>query len=125
VRYATELKEVVFTHARLTHPRTHEFSPWPLVCTLLSKCRDPAAGKEVSKVKYDEKRVDEAVLALMHLTTFRDASGYRTWKGHDWEVLNRLHEKGFIANPKSKTRSVDLTDEGQKTSEDLFRRQFI
>ncbi|MDF1534934.1 MAG: DUF6429 family protein [bacterium] len=75
-------------------------------------------------MKYDEKRVDEAVLALMHLTTFRDASGYRTWKGHDWEVLDRLHQKGFIANPKSKSRSVDLTDEGQKSSEELFRKYF-
>ena len=59
-------------------------------------------------MKYDEKRVDEAVLALMHLTTFRDASGYRTWKGHDWEVLDRLHQ----------------SNEGQRTSEELFTRNF-
>jgi hypothetical protein len=95
-----------------------------LIALLLSKRRVPAAGKEVIRLKYDEKRVDEAVLALMHLTTFRDASGYRTWKGHDWEVLNRLHEKGFISNPKSKSRSVDLTNEGQKTSEELFQRLY-
>jgi hypothetical protein len=64
------------------------------------------AGKEVMRVKYDENRVDEMVLALMHLTTFREASGYRTWKGHD------------------KVRSVDLTGEGQLRSEDLFKKHF-
>ena len=75
-------------------------------------------------VKYDENRVDEMVLALMHLTTFKESSGYRTWKGHDWEVLDRLHQKGFIGNHKSKVRSVDLTGEGQQRSEDLFKKQF-
>jgi hypothetical protein len=76
------------------------------------------------RVKYNENRVDEMVLALMHLTTFKEASGFRTWKGHDWEVLDRLHQKGFIGNPKSKVRSVDLTDEGQHRSEDLFKKHF-
>jgi hypothetical protein len=75
-------------------------------------------------VKYDENRVDEMVLALMHLTTFKESSGSRTWKGYDWEVLDRLHQKGFIGNPKSKVRSVDLTDKGQQRSEDLFKKQF-
>ncbi len=25
----------------------------------------------------------------------------RAWKGFDWETMNRLHEKGYISNPKS------------------------
>jgi hypothetical protein len=81
-------------------------------------------GKEVMRVKYEENRVDEMVLALMHLTTFKESSGYRTWKNHDWEVMDRLHQKGFIGNPKSKVRSVDLTKEGQLRSEELFKKQF-
>ena len=75
-------------------------------------------------MKYNEDMVDEIVLALMHLTTFNEASGYRTWKGHDWEVLDRLHQKGYIGNPKSKVRSVDLTADGKQRSEDLFRKHF-
>lgn len=75
-------------------------------------------------MKYNENTVDEMALALMHLTTFREASGYRTWKGHDWEVLDRLHNKGFIGNPKSKSRSVELTENGRQRSEDLFRKHF-
>jgi len=75
-------------------------------------------------VKYDEERVDDVVLALLYLTTFREASGYRTWKGHDWEALDRLHEKGFIGNPKSKVRSVEITEKGRSRSADLFKKNF-
>lgn len=75
-------------------------------------------------MKYNENRVDETILALLHLTTFRESSGYRTWKGHDWEVMNRLHNRGFIGNPKSKSRSVELTEEGRLLSDELFKKHF-
>ena len=73
---------------------------------------------------YNKGKVDDMVLALLHLTTFKDESGSRAWKGQDWEVMNRLHEKGFIDNPKSKARSVEVTDKGRQMSEDLFRKHF-
>jgi hypothetical protein len=92
-----------------------------IFCEVINQDR---RGKEVIRVKYDETRVDEMVLALLHLTTFKESSGYRTWKNHDWEVMERLHQKGFIGNPKSKVRSVDFTKEGQQRSEELFNRQF-
>src|SRR3954454_7288958 len=38
----------------------------------------------------DEDRIDQAVLALMYLTLH---DGYRAWKGFDWDVLDRLHER--------------------------------
>ncbi len=80
-------------------------------------------------MKYDEAKVDEAVLALMYLTTFKDGmtedvGHFRTWKSHDWEVMDRLHKKGFIGNPKSKVRSVDMTPEGEKRSRELFFHKF-
>ena len=49
-------------------------------------------------------KIDEMVLALLHLTSFEDHGAIRAWKGHDWEALNRLHEKGFIGDPRSKVR---------------------
>jgi hypothetical protein len=72
-------------------------------------------------VEYDEAKIDDAVLALLYLTLH---DGYRAWKGHDWESLNRLYEKGFISNPRNKTKSVVFTEKGLKRSSELFKRHF-
>lgn len=69
----------------------------------------------------DYNTIDEVVLALMQLTLHDDC---RAWKGFDWDTLNRLHEKGLIANPRSGARSVVLTDEGLAESERLFAQYF-
>jgi len=42
----------------------------------------------------------------------------------DWEAMNRLHEKGYIGNPKSKAKSVILTQKGAQLSEELFKKHF-
>lgn len=73
---------------------------------------------------YDEEKVDEMVLALLYLTTFRDKLEVRAWKGLDWDSLNRLHEKGYISDPRSKAKSVGLSQEGTRLSEELFRKHF-
>jgi hypothetical protein len=75
-----------------------------------------------SKIDWD--RVDDMTLALMYLTTFEDHGAFRSWKGHDWDVLNRLHKRGWIENPVSKAKSVLLTDEGRRRSQELFERLF-
>jgi hypothetical protein len=58
---------------------------------------------------YDQDKVDEMVLALLWLTPAGDG---RAWKGHDWDALDRLHAKGYISDPKSKAKSVVLSEEG-------------
>ena len=73
---------------------------------------------------YDQDKVDEAVLALLHLTTVREKVGAYAWKNHHWDALDRLHEKGYLSNPKSKAKSVVLSDEGLRRSEELFRKFF-
>lgn len=71
------------------------------------------------------EKIDEMVLALMHLTTFKEPNGIaRSWKGHDWDALNRLHEKGCISNPVGKQKSVVLSPEGLKLSQELFKKHF-
>jgi hypothetical protein len=75
-------------------------------------------------MEYDEDKIDEVVLALLFLTSSRDNFGTRAWKGQDWEAMNRLHEKGYISNPKTKALSVTLTDEGAKLSQELFVKYF-
>jgi hypothetical protein len=42
----------------------------------------------------------------------------------DWESMDRLHEKGYISNPKGKAKSVVLTEEGEKPSQELFVKHF-
>ena len=69
----------------------------------------------------DTDKIDDAVLALLHLTLH---DGNRAWKAFDWEAMNRLHEKGFISNPVSRTTSVALTDDGMQQAERLFRQLF-
>ncbi len=69
----------------------------------------------------DEDKIDEAVLALLWLTRC-DTS--RAWKGHDWDAMNRLYEKGMIDNPRSKNKAVGFTNEGLAQSERLFRKLF-
>jgi hypothetical protein len=72
-------------------------------------------------VEIDTDKIDDAVLALLRLT-LHDSS--RAWKGFDWDALNRLHRKGLIEDPENKAKSVVLTDEGLRQSEELFRRLF-
>ena len=71
---------------------------------------------------YDQEKVDETVLALMYLTLH---DYYRAWKGFDWEVLDRLYEKGWIGNPRNKAKSVVFTEEGLTKSESLFHQYFM
>ncbi len=75
-------------------------------------------------MEINEQKVDELSLALLYLTTFEDKFGFRAWKGHSWDVLDRLYERGYIDDPKSKAKSVVLTDEGVKQSKALFEKHF-
>ena len=72
----------------------------------------------------DWDKVDEITLALMQLTTFEDKTGARTWKGHDRDVLERLHQKGWISNPATKAKSVMWSERGRRLSGALFERHF-
>ena len=73
---------------------------------------------------YDAAKLDEVVLALLHLNAHSDHGVTRAWKGFDWDTLDRLHAQGLISDPKSKAKSVVLTDEGARRAEELFRRHF-
>jgi len=75
-------------------------------------------------MEYDKEKVDEVVLALMQLVLHGDRHEVRAWKGFDWDTLNRLHAKSLISDPKSKARSVALSDEAVRLSEMLFKKHF-
>jgi len=73
------------------------------------------------RMMLDEAKIDEAVLALLRLGLHE---GCRAWKGFDWGAMARLHAKGFIANPRGKTKSVVLTQAGLARSQELLQRLF-
>jgi hypothetical protein len=79
------------------------------------------AGRRDSVRDYDREKVHEMVLALLWLTF--EGHG-RAWKSHDWNALDRLYERGYISDPKSKAKSVLLTDEGERRARELFARHF-
>jgi hypothetical protein len=70
---------------------------------------------------FDRDKVEEIVLALLQLTLH---DSYRAWKGFDWDTLDRLYEKGWIENPRSKAKSVVLTEDGLANSSRLFQQYF-
>jgi hypothetical protein len=60
-------------------------------------------------------------VALLYLT-LHDSN--RAWKGIDWDVLDRLYEKGLIDDLKNKNKSVVFTNEGLAQAEELFKSHF-
>ena len=69
-------------------------------------------------MEIDSDKIDDAVLGLLWLTLH---DGRRAWKGFDRGALDRLYEKGLIADPANKAKSVVLTDEGLERAEELFQ----
>ena len=54
----------------------------------------------------DSERVDRAVLALLSLGLH---DGTRAWKSFVWDVMARLHEKGYISDPRGPRRRALLS----------------
>jgi hypothetical protein len=72
-------------------------------------------------MKPDTDRIDDAVLALLHLGLHDRC---RAWKDFDWGAMTRLFDKGLICDPVGRTKSVVLTEKGLKRSQKLFRELF-
>lgn len=69
----------------------------------------------------DWNRIEDTALALLYLTLH---DKYRVWKQIDWEVTDRLYEKGLIDDPRNKAKSLVLTPEGLERAERLFHELF-
>ena len=86
-------------------------------------------------MKYDEEKIDEAALALLFVNSWTEKSLYEeglcdsqvAWKSLDWDIGERLHEKGLITNPVGKAKSIGLTEEGvelaKKIAVELFEKE--
>jgi hypothetical protein len=72
-------------------------------------------------MELDQDKIDDVVLALLYLGLH---DGARAWKGFDWDAMNRLHEKDYISNPRSKAKSVVFTEEGLGQAKRLLEELF-
>ena len=69
----------------------------------------------------DKDRIAEVALALLSLTLHDDR---RVWKGIDWDVLDLLHEKGWILDSHTSAKSVVLTRDGERLAEEFLQKHF-
>lgn len=72
-------------------------------------------------MELNTNKIDDAVLALLYLGLHNEA---RVWKGFDWEAMNRLHERGYITDPRGKAKSVVFTEEGFERAKRLLEELF-
>lgn len=72
-------------------------------------------------MKENTDKIDDAALALLYLTMGRDG---RAWKQIDWDVTNRLHEKGLICDLVGKAKSLVMTEEGAQKAKALYEQLF-
>lgn len=81
----------------------------------------PANTNGAVTMEYDDRLIEEAVLAL--LAAFSSDKG-NAWKGFDFEVMDRLHEQGLISDPVNKNKSIWLTEEGLERGRQIADRLF-
>lgn len=67
---------------------------------------------------FDRYRAGDLTLALMYITLHDE---FRVWKGYSWDVLDHLFQQGLITDPRSKAKSIILTEEGLARSHALFQ----
>lgn len=76
---------------------------------------------KMEPMELDNDKLDAAALAILSLTLH---DGRRVWKGIDWTVTDRLHDKGLIENPAGRAKSLVLTDEGLAKAEAALAEMF-
>ena len=68
----------------------------------------------------DAEKLAEAALAILSLTLHSGS----VWKALDWDLMNFLHQKGWIEDPISKKKSVMLTAEGERLARSFLEKHF-
>lgn len=72
----------------------------------------------------DKEKLAEVALAVLWLSVHGDKYSARVWKSLDWDLLDILHENGWVYDPKNKAKSVGLTKDGEKLAEEFFEKHF-
>jgi len=90
-------------------------------CQNVSRLLESAGAWPMNDDDLDWDALGDAALALMALTLH---DGGRAWKQYPWDVTDRLYERGMIDNPRSKAKSVVLTEEGEARALHLLKERF-
>jgi len=69
----------------------------------------------------DKDRLAEAALAILSLTLHDNG---RVWKGLDWDLMDLLHERGWLVDPQTRAKSVVLTEDGERLAREFLRKHF-
>lgn len=72
-----------------------------------------------------EKAIKELTMMLMYLTRFNEGDRFGTsmdmaWKGYDFDTINELDEKDYIRQGNYRSKSVAITEEGEKLAKELL-----
>jgi len=68
-----------------------------------------------------QEQISKLTLLLLYLTSWKEKEVHRSWKGYDFDVLNKLEEAGMIAQSKT-AKSVYLTEDGIEAAKELEER---
>ena len=72
----------------------------------------------------DQEKIAEAALAILSLSRMSGSYGVTAWKGIDWDVMDSLHEKGWISDPVGKQKSVGISEEGIELADQFLKKYF-
>ena len=72
----------------------------------------------------DHEKLAEAALAILSLSSWDEEYGARAWKGLDWDLMDLLHEKGWILDPVGKQKSIVLTEQGVALASTYLEKHF-
>ncbi len=72
----------------------------------------------------DWEKMAKCALGILWLNAHGDGFGTRVWKSMPWDLTDIMYEKGWISDPKSKAKSVVLTEEGERLSQEFLEKHF-
>ncbi|MBE6034110.1 MAG: transposase [Clostridiales bacterium] len=76
----------------------------------------------------EQNIIEELTLMLLYLTSWKERGmedAYpRSWKGYDFDILNRLSEKEMVVDGK-RSKSVGITDDGVAKAKELLMKYGI
>lgn len=65
-----------------------------------------------------QEQISKLTLLLLYLTSWQEKEARLSWKGYDFDILNRLEADGMIAQSKT-AKSVYFTEEGIEAAKKL------